>query len=144
MYDAKELVEAFTTIRAERERLAREYEAADGALKADQEQLKVALLALCNEVNSDSIKTKAGTAIRKLKERFFCSDWPEFSKFLLEHEELDLMERRIHQGNFKNYLAEHKDEGLPPGVNVTREYVIEVRRPASSSRNYAEEGDTHE
>ena len=143
-FDAKELVKAYVAIRDERKRLAAEFEATDKGLKDEQEQIGTALLALCNEINSSSIKTDSGIAIRKLKERFFCSDWIEFAEFVKQHDELDLLERRIHQKNFKTYLASHKDEGLPPGVNVTRAYEIEVRKAPSSSSNDFDEGEVNE
>jgi len=42
------------------------------------------------------------------------------------------LDRRIHQGNFKEFIAERQEDGLPPGVNVMREFGIVVRKPASS------------
>jgi len=44
---------------------------------------------------------------------------------------VDCLERRIHQGNFKQFMAEHEQDGLPPGVNVMREYAITVRRASN-------------
>ena len=49
---------------------------------------------------------------------------------MLENEAVDLMEARIHQGNFKEFIKEHKADGLPPGVNVMREFTIVVRKPS--------------
>jgi hypothetical protein len=47
------------------------------------------------------------------------------------HEAPELFEGRIHQGNFKEFIADRKDEGLPPGVNVMREFTIVVRKPSN-------------
>jgi hypothetical protein len=52
---------------------------------------------------------------------------------VLEHQALELLERRIHQGNFKEFIAEREKEGLPPGVNVMREFGVTVRKPTSVS-----------
>jgi hypothetical protein len=41
---------------------------------------------------------------------------------------VQLLERRIHQGNFKENLAENEADGLPPGVNVMREFGVSVRK----------------
>ena len=95
--------------------------------------LEQALLSICNETNATSIKTDKGTVIRKLNERFFCTDWEHFREYVLEHQALELLERRIHQGNFKEFIAERQDEGLPPGVNVMREFGVTVRKPTSVS-----------
>lgn len=123
-----ELVEAYLVIRSRRENLLREYELADSALKEDMAKLETRMLEMCNAVNADSIKTQHGTVMRKLNERFFCQDWENFYKFVLGNEAPHLLERRIHQGNFKEFMKEHENDGLPPGVNVMREYGVSVRK----------------
>jgi hypothetical protein len=128
-----ELVETFITLRNERDRMRNEWEAQDAKIKEDMTVLEQALLSICNEANATSIKTDKGTVIRKLNERFFCSDWDNFRDYVLEHQALELLERRIHQGNFKEFIAEREAEGLPPGVNVMREYGVTVRKPTSVS-----------
>lgn len=127
----EELVQAYLAIREERQVLLGNYEEKDAELKKDMLQLEQAMLAICNDTNADSIKTQNGTVIRKLNERFYCNDWDNFKKFVLDHEAVELLERRIHQGNFKEFMAGHEGEGLPPGVNVMREFGITVRKPAS-------------
>jgi len=128
-----QLVETFITLRNERDRMRNEWEAEDAKIKEELTTLEQALLAICNETNATSIKTDKGTVIRKLNERFFCSDWDNFRDYVLEHQALELLERRIHQGNFKEFIAEREAEGLPPGVNVMREYGVTVRKPTSVS-----------
>jgi len=128
-----QLVETFITLRNERDRMRNEWEAEDAKIKEEMTTLEQALLAICNEANATSIKTDKGTVIRKLNERFFCSDWDNFRDYVLEHQALELLERRIHQGNFKEFIAEREAEGLPPGVNVMREYGVTVRKPTSVS-----------
>jgi hypothetical protein len=123
-----ELVEVYLTIREERSRILREYEEQDKALKADMSQLEAMLLDTCNKVNASSINTQHGTIIRSLKERFVCSDWDSFKQFVRENDAVDCLERRIHQGNFKEFLKDRVDDGLPPGVNVMREFGITVRK----------------
>ena len=127
-----QLVEAFITLRNERDRMRNEYEAQDAVIKEEMTTLEQALLTICNETNATSIKTDKGTVIRKLNERFFCSDWDNFRDYVLQHQALELLERRIHQGNFKEFIAEREKEGLPPGVNVMREYGVTVRKPTNS------------
>jgi hypothetical protein len=128
MGDTDELVEAYLLIRSEREKLLREYEVSDAKLKEDMSKLEAVMLDMCNAVNADSIKTKHGTVMRKLNERYFCQDWDNFYKYVLDNEAVQLLERRIHQGNFKEHLAENKADGLPPGVNVMREFGVSVRK----------------
>ena len=122
------LVEAYIAIRGQREKLLREYELSDGALKEDMRKLEAALLDVCNAVNADSIKTAHGTVMRKVNERFFCQDWDGFYKYVLDNEAVQLLERRIHQGNFKEHMKAIEGDGLPPGVNVMREFGVTVRK----------------
>jgi hypothetical protein len=126
--NTEELVEAYLNIRNERERILREYEAQDERLKDDMRKIETAMLSVCNTIGADSIKTKSGTIMRKLTERFHCSDWENFSKYVLDNEALELLEKRIHQGNFKQHLSEIEGDGLPPGVNVMREFGVTVRK----------------
>ena len=126
--NTEELVEAYIAIRTKREILLRNYEEQDKALKADMTQLEAAMLDVCNQINADSIKTSHGTMMRKLNERFFCQDWDNFYQFVLAHEAPHLLERRIHQSNFKEFMKDHEGDGLPPGVNVMREYGVTVRK----------------
>jgi len=127
----EELVKIYLTIRTEREKLKASWEVKDGELEQEMKLLEQSMLTVCNDTNASSIRTESGTVIRSLKERFTTNDWDNFKKFVLAHEAIDLLERRIHQGNFKEFMAEHKDEGLPPGVNVMREFTIVVRKPSN-------------
>jgi hypothetical protein len=131
--NVEELVEVYLTIRRERDRAEKEHEAAMAVLKADMAQIEAALLDVCNKVKVNSLNTKFGTVIRKLNERYVCNDWDGFKSFVLEHQAVDLFEKRIHQGNFKQFLSEHDKDGLPPGVNVMREFAISVRKSSTES-----------
>lgn len=129
--NAEEVVEAYLAIRSEREKILREYEAQDAKLKEDLAKLEAVLLDVCNTINADSIRTSRGTVMRKMNERFFCQDWENFRKFVIDNEALELLEKRIHQGNFKTYMSENESDGLPPGVSVMREYGISVRKASN-------------
>ena len=126
-----ELVKIYLTIRNEREKLKSGWEVKDGELEQEMKLLEQSMLTVCNDTNASSIRTESGTVIRSLKERFTTNDWDNFKKFVLDNDAIDLLERRIHQGNFKEFMAEHKDDGLPPGVNVMREFTIVVRKPSN-------------
>jgi hypothetical protein len=129
MKDMNELVKAYLTIRNERERIESEYKDRDMQLKADMAVLEQEMLAGCNDMKVESLRTDSGTIIKSLKERFTCADRDNFNKFVLENGAVDLFESRLHQGNFKEFMSERHHEGLPPGVNVMREFTITVRKP---------------
>jgi hypothetical protein len=125
-----ELVKVYLTIRSAREKMMAEWKAQDKALEDEMKILEQTFMVTCNESNAKSIRTNNGTVIRKLNERYTVADGESWRKFVLENDAVDLMEARIHQGNFKEFIKEHKDDGLPPGVNVMREFTIVVRKPS--------------
>ena len=133
MNNAEMLVETYLTLRRERERIKTDYESRDEGLKTDMEKIEAALLEICNATNTNGLKTVHGTVTRQIKDRYFCTDWDNFKKFVETEGSIDLLERRIHQRNFKEFMSERKDQGLPPGVNALREYDIVVRKASTSA-----------
>lgn len=131
MKDMNELVKAYLTIRNEREKIESEYKERDMQLQADMAILEREMLSGCNEMKVESLRTDSGTVIKSLKERFTCADRDNFNKFILETGAVELFESRLHQGNFKEFMSERHHEGLPPGVNVMREFTITVKKPTS-------------
>jgi len=124
---ADKLVKVFIKIRDAREALARKYEEDDGNLKEQQEVIKQELLDRCKSVGADSLKTTFGTVTRTVKTRFWSNDWSAMHEFCKEHDTLDLMERRISQGNMKTFLKDNPDIKIP-GLNSDSFYDVTVRR----------------
>jgi hypothetical protein len=131
--NTEELVSDYLEIRRMRESLKANYDSQDEELKDAMDAIKEALLAICNENNQNGFKTDSGTVTRQVKERYFCTDWDNFRKFVETEGSIDLLERRIHQRNFKEFMSERVGDGLPPGVNALREYDIVVRKASSTS-----------
>lgn len=100
------------------------------ALKAQQEVVSEALLALCNDQNLDSIRTAAGTVTRSTLTRYWTSDWGSMYEFIKERDAPFLLEQRIHNGNMRQFL-EDNPEDLPIGLNADTKYVVRVRKPNS-------------
>ena len=130
--NTEELVKIYLTIRNNRDILEADWKSKDKELENDMNMVAQHLLMVCNDTNATSIKTTEGTVIKSLKERFTISDRDEFNKYIRVHDAIDLFEGRIHQGNFKQFVAEKQDEGLPYGVNVMREFAVIVRKPTNS------------
>jgi hypothetical protein len=130
-FDVNELINIYLTIRTERERLEAEWKARDDELRSDMKVFELKLLTICNETKASSIKTPNGTVIRKLNERFTVASPEVFRKFVMEEGAIELFESRIHQGNFKEFMAS-REGNMPPGVNVMREFNVVVRKPSQS------------
>jgi len=125
------LVETYLAIRNERDKLSREHDAKDKELSNELAQIEQVLLNSCNEVGADSIRTGAGTVIKTTRENFVCGDWDNFKKYVMDNDAIELLQQRIHQGNFKEFLSSREDEGLPPGISNMREFKVTVRKPTN-------------
>lgn len=132
MSNMEDLVKTYLVLRNERDKMRAQYENKDAELENEMKLLEQAMLVACNEVNATSIKTQHGTVIKQLKERFTIADRDHFNEFVKENMAVELFEGRIHQGNFKQFMSEHRDDGLPPGINVMREFAVTVRKPSAN------------
>ena len=79
-------------------------------------------------LGTKSARTEFGTISLKEKTRFYTQDWDSFKKFVIEHDAVDLLEKRIAQSNMQTFLEENP-KLLPPGLNSVTEYSISVRKP---------------
>jgi hypothetical protein len=124
------IVETYLAIRDERDKLSREHDAKDKELANDLAEIEQVLLNSCNEISADSIKTEVGTIIKTTRESFVCGDWDNFKQFVKDNDAIELLQQRIHQSNFKEFLSNREEEGLPPGISNMREFKITVRKPS--------------
>ncbi len=121
------LAEIYIKIRDKRAELKEKFEEQDTELKAQQDLLAEQMLALCHEQGADSIKTPAGTIIRKVDTRYWTTDWDSMYRFIEEHDAFPLLEKRLHQTNLKQFLEENP-ELLPAGLQADSKYTVVVRR----------------
>jgi hypothetical protein len=131
--DINELVNVYLTIRREREILSEQFKAKDRELDNDLTAIEQVLLQECNKINANSINTPQGTIVRSVKDTYTCIDWGNFKQFVLETGAIDVLQQRIHQTNLKEFMNQHEGEGLPPGLNVSREFTVIVRKPSVRS-----------
>jgi hypothetical protein len=121
------LAEIYIKIRDKRVEIKELYEQQDEELKAQQDLLAEKMLEVCRDNNADSIKTPAGTIIRKVDTRYWTTDWDSMYQFIQEHDAYPLLEKRIHQTNLKQFLEENPNL-LPAGLQADSKYTVVVRR----------------
>jgi arsenate reductase-like glutaredoxin family protein len=124
---ADQLVDVYIKMRDKKDTIKRDMEAQMADIEAQMQLIGQQLLDLCKDTGAESIRTAHGTAYRTIKQRFWTNDWEAMHKFIREHEAMELLERRIHQTNMKQFLEEHP-ELRPAGLNIDREYAITIRR----------------
>jgi ribosomal protein L4 len=124
------LAKIYRKIRTEITTLTQEYDGKVETLKAQQEEIKNAMKDMMKTMGVTSVRTAQGTVVLSVKTRYNTQDWDSFKKFVVEHDAVDLLEKRIAQTNMNQFLEENP--GLvPPGLNSTSEYDISVRKPTN-------------
>jgi len=121
------IVAVYIKIRNAKEELTREYEEKAAQLDDEMRTLKQKLLDISKETGVTKWGTEYGTAYRTVKNRYWTNDWESFYGFMREHGAMELLEKRIHQTNMREFLEDHP-EAHPPGLNVDQEYEITIRR----------------
>jgi ABC-type proline/glycine betaine transport system substrate-binding protein len=114
-------------MRDKKDQLRKEYEEKEAKIEEQMGVVREELLKACETLGASSFRTEHGQVIRVVKTRYWSADWGAMHDFIKEHDALDLLERRIHQTNMKQYLEEHPDQ-LPPGLNADSKYEVTVRR----------------
>jgi hypothetical protein len=74
-----------------------------------------------------SVNTSYGTVSLSTKTRYNTQDWDSFKKFILEHQIVDLLEKRIAQTNMATFLQENPG-AVPPGLNSYTDFEIRVTK----------------
>ena len=125
--DANQLVNVYIKIRDAKEMKKKQMEAEIADLDQQLDAVEHELLEICKTTGQDGGKTQHGSFTRAVKTRYWTSDWDSMYKFIREHDAPDLLERRIAQGNFSQFVKENPDN-MPAGVNIESKYSITVRR----------------
>lgn len=125
--DAEKLVKAYIKIRDAKEKLVREHETQLNELSEQMGIIEQELLELCKATGQDGGKTSFGTFTRSVKTRYWTNDWDSMYRFIKEHDVPQLLERRIAQGNIKEFLESNPDV-RPEGLNTDSRYAITIRR----------------
>lgn len=123
----EETVKVYLKIRDAIEALKERQKEELTALEAQYDLVSASLLDFCNTQNLDSVKTKVGTISRRVSSRYWTSDWDSLHRVIAEHNAFDLLEKRIHNGNMKQFLEENP-EAFPPGLQADSKYTVQVRR----------------
>ena len=123
----EKLVKVYLMMRKKHLDMQTEFKVKEDSLKAQMAQIKEALVAYCKDSGVESVRTAEGIFFRTVKSTYWTSDWESMNEFILQHQVPELLEKKLHQGNTKQFLTDHPDL-LPPGLNVDSAYSVTVRR----------------
>jgi len=121
------LVKIHTKIKSRIDALTKEYDTAVEQLKAQQDEVRFAIKDKMKALGLKSVNTSYGTVSLSTKTRYNTQDWDSFKKFIVEHQVVDLLEKRIAQSNMATFLEENPGV-VPPGLNSHTEFEIRVTK----------------
>ena len=127
---ADKLVATYRRIRTAIEEREAEHAKEIEALKEKLEMVSDRLLKICNDQNLDSLRTAEGTVTRRVRSRYWTTDWASMYNFIKDNDAPFLLEQRIHNGNMKQFLEENPDQH-PAGLQIDSKYAITVRKPTN-------------
>lgn len=117
------LVKIHSKIKAQMEALDRQL----AELDESRTEIRLAIKDQMKALGLTSVQTSSGTVSLMKKTRYNTQDWDSFKNFVIEHQVVDLLEKRIAQGNMATFLEENP--GLvPPGLNSVTEFDIRVTK----------------
>jgi hypothetical protein len=127
---ADKLVAVYRRIRSAIEDLEAEHTKEVQVLRDKLDMVSDKLLKICNDQNLDSLRTAEGTVTRRIKSRYWTTDWSTMYNFIKDNDAPFLLEQRIHNGNMKQFLEENPEQH-PAGLKIDNKYAITVRKPSN-------------
>lgn len=97
------------------------------ALDEQRTEVRLAIKDLMKAQGLKTVNTTSGTVSLVTKTRYNTQDWDSFKTFVIEHQVVDLLEKRIAQSNMATFLEENPGL-LPPGLNSITEFDIRVTK----------------
>ena len=94
-------------------------------LEEQRTEIRIAIKDQMKALGLTSVQTSYGTVSLMKKTRYNTQDWDSFKAFVLEHQVVDLLEKRIAQTNMAQFLEENPGV-VPPGLNSVTGFDIRV------------------
>ena len=122
------LTKIYRKIKAQIDQLTQEYDTQVEVLKASQDEIKFAIKDQMKALGVSSVKTEFGTVSMASKTRYSTQDWDSFKQFIVAHDVVDLLEKRIAQLNMAKFLEDNPGV-VPPGLNAFSDFEIRITKP---------------
>lgn len=120
-------VRAYRKVEATLEAKETEYKAATAKYRQALEQLELCMIQFLRQAGVDSMNIVGLAEVKIVNKRTFgCADWDLFYKWIAENNLVELLWKRIHEGNMQHWIDEHGGATLPPAVNVHTEAILKV------------------
>lgn len=118
---------AYVKLRDQRAELKKAYGDEDKILKDKMERLETWLMKTMQDTSATQLGTSHGTAYLQTQYRASASDWPTVWAYIADNGRFDFLEKRLSSKTINEWIDENNGE-VPPGVNVSAELKVIVRR----------------
>ncbi len=123
----EKVVEHMIDIRDARTALKAKYEAEDKRLKEQWDKGEAWLMNELQTSGATGLKFECGTVSQTTSMQASIGDWAAFTRFVVENNEVELLQKRVSTTALKTFLEGNGDK-IPPGLNVTNIRGITIRR----------------
>lgn len=127
MTDINAIVAHYLTLRDHKDKLNAEHKARIAELDAQMHNAEVYLLNQLNETGLDRLGAAAGTVFVKVNTMPGFEDREKTIEFIKQSGNVELLQARLSSTAVKDYMDTHGGE-LPPGVKITSERTVQIRR----------------
>jgi hypothetical protein len=127
--DLAKLASDYIALRAAKTERRKAWETEEAKYDAALERIEGVMLNHLNTHNMDSVRTDGGTFYRQEDIKPNIVDDKLFFEWIKENNAFDAMQRRVSVTFVKEFMESHEGGLPPPGLNVSREYVVRVRKP---------------
>ncbi len=124
--DLDKLVERYIKLRDKKAEMKAAYDAQVAALDTAMEKVETYMLGMLNTMGLESFRTKFGTPYKSVKTSATVADWGVLFPWIQENAQFQFLEHRVSKTAVEEYAKATGD--LPPGVNVSRVTVVNIRR----------------
>jgi hypothetical protein len=121
------LAKVYLKIRTHLGVITKAYETEAETLKLKQQEVAMAMKDIMQTTGLKTAKTDHGTIMLSTKTRYVAQDWDAMKRFIIDHDAVDLLEKRIAQKNMSEFL-ENNPGVVPPGLNTMTEVDVSVRK----------------
>ena len=122
----KGCVARYLQLRDERNALREKHSQEMAPFNAKLAELEAAFLKYLDHVGAKHVATDIGTVYKTERASVTVADWSLCLGHIMKNQLWHLLEKRVSKSAVEEYLTD-TDE-LPPGVNMTRELTVNVRR----------------
>lgn len=125
-FTTAQMVEKYLALRDKKAEIEKAHKTQLSPYNVALAQLEAFILDDLNNMGGDSLKTENGTAYKTTRTSASVKDWPATMDYIKQNAAWDLLEARVSKNAV---LAAIEETGAPvPGVNVTQETTLNIRR----------------